>query len=90
MLASTDNVDLLKAKEKEPIASFLKMKLVELTPGYSRVTMNSRPNILTSTGWFSGGLSWPLPTRPLPTPLTPGKPQYRHTIKYTDFRCRCG
>ena len=31
-----DNVELLKAKEaSEPVASFLSMKLLELTPGYA-------------------------------------------------------
>ena len=35
-----DNVSWLRAKEKEePIASFLKMELIELTPGYAKVKM---------------------------------------------------
>ena len=39
-----ENIPWLKAKEKEePIASFLKIRLVELTPGYARVKMKIMP-----------------------------------------------
>jgi len=55
--ASTENVAKLKAKEvKEPIASFLKMKLVELTPGYSRVAMKLTPDHLNFNGMVFGGI----------------------------------
>jgi acyl-CoA thioesterase len=55
--ASTDNVVKLKAKEVgEPIASFLKMTLVELTPGYSRVTMKLTPDHLNFNGMVFGGI----------------------------------
>ena len=38
---ASDNVAELRAKaEGEPIASFLKMRLLELSPGYARVTIN--------------------------------------------------
>lgn len=57
MSASTDNVDLLKAKEKEePIASFLKMKLVELQPGYAKITMKVLPEHLNFNGMVFGGI----------------------------------
>jgi acyl-CoA thioesterase len=52
-----DNVELLKAKEKdEPIASFLKMKLVELKPGYSKIVMNVLPEHLNFNGMVFGGI----------------------------------
>jgi len=52
-----DNVAELKAKEKnEPIASFLKMKLVELTPGYAKVTMKILPQHLNFNGLIFGGI----------------------------------
>lgn len=54
---SHNNVELLKTKEKgEPIASFLKMKLVELTPGYSKVTMKVLPEHLNFNGMVFGGV----------------------------------
>jgi len=57
MPASTDNVELLKAKEKEePIASFLKMKLAELEPGYARITMKVLPEHLNFNGMVFGGI----------------------------------
>jgi acyl-CoA thioesterase len=57
MPAAADNVDLLKAKEKkEPIASFFKMKLVELTPGYAKVTMKVLPEYLNFNGMVFGGI----------------------------------
>jgi acyl-CoA thioesterase len=55
--ASTDNVAKLREKEaKEPIASFLKMRLVELTPGYSRVAMKLTPDHLNFNGMVFGGI----------------------------------
>ncbi|OGN99219.1 MAG: hypothetical protein A2Y89_05815 [Chloroflexi bacterium RBG_13_51_18] len=55
--ASHDNVEELRAKESgEPIASFLKMKLTELTPGYSRVTMKLLPEHLNFNGMVFGGI----------------------------------
>jgi len=54
---SSDNVAKLKAKEaREPIASFLKMRLVELTPGYSRVAMKLTPDHLNFNGMVFGGI----------------------------------
>jgi acyl-CoA thioesterase len=53
----SDNVELLKAKEKEePIAASLKMKLVELTPGYAKITMTLKPEHLNFNGMVFGGV----------------------------------
>ena len=55
--ASADNVEKLKANEaREPIASFLKMKLVELSPGYSKITMKLTPEHLNFNGMVFGGI----------------------------------
>ncbi len=54
---SLDNVEVLKNKEKnEPIASFLKMKLVELTPGYAKITMRVLPEHINFNGMVFGGI----------------------------------
>ena len=54
---SADYVMELKSKEKkEPIASFLKMKLVELGPGYSKVTMKLAPEHQNFNGYVFGGV----------------------------------
>ena len=42
--------------EREPISSFLGMKLVELDRGYARVTMKMRPEHLTFNGYVFGGI----------------------------------
>lgn len=53
----TDSVAKLKRLEQdEPIASFLGMKLVELTPGYSRVTLKLRPEFQNFNGFVFGGV----------------------------------
>jgi len=53
----SDTVVELKAKEEgEPIASFLKMKLLELTPGYARVAMKLRPEYQNFNGFVFGGI----------------------------------
>ena len=46
----------LKAVNNEPIASFLGMKLIELTPGYSKVTMKLRPEYQNFNGVTFGGI----------------------------------
>jgi acyl-CoA thioesterase len=52
-----DNVMALKAKEKsEPIASFLKMRLIELTPGYAKVAMKISPEYLNFNNYIFGGI----------------------------------
>jgi len=43
-------------EQREPIASFLKMKLVELAPGYSRVTMKLTPEYQNFNGFVFGGI----------------------------------
>jgi acyl-CoA thioesterase len=54
---SIENVARLKAQEKnEPIASFLKMKLLELTPGYAKVTMKIAPEHMNFNGMVFGGI----------------------------------
>ncbi len=51
------NIARLKAAEvQEPIASFLKIKLEELTPGYAKVTMKLGPEHLTFNGMVFGGI----------------------------------
>jgi acyl-CoA thioesterase len=52
-----DNISWLRAKEKEePIASFLKMELVELAPGYARVRMKILPEYQNFHGLTFGGI----------------------------------
>jgi len=53
----SDNTAELKARGKEePIASFLKMKLLELSPGYAKVAMKLRPEYLNFNGMIFGGI----------------------------------
>jgi acyl-CoA thioesterase len=55
--STADNIAKLKAKEAgEPIAAFLKMKLVELSPGYARVAMKLKPEHLNFNGMVFGGI----------------------------------
>ena len=52
-----DLVKELKEKElTEPIAKFLKMKLVELKPGYAKVTMTVSPEHVNFNGLIFGGV----------------------------------
>ena len=44
------------AVENEPISTFLGMKLVELEPGYAKVSMKMRPEYLTFNGYIFGGI----------------------------------
>jgi acyl-CoA thioesterase len=54
---SEDNIEKLKVAEaNEPIAAFLKMRLVELTPGYAKVTMKLTPDHLNFNGMVFGGI----------------------------------
>jgi len=53
----SNNVAALKAKEKkEPIASFLKMRLLELSPGYAKVVMKLMPEYQNFNGLTFGGI----------------------------------
>ncbi len=54
---ASETVAELKAKAVgEPIADFLKMKLVELTPGYAKVTTKVIPEFLNFNGLVFGGI----------------------------------
>jgi acyl-CoA thioesterase len=54
---SEADIDNLKTREAaEPIASFLKMRLVELAPGYAKVTMKLTPDHLNFNGMVFGGI----------------------------------
>jgi acyl-CoA thioesterase len=56
-VSSSDNVAKLKLEaEKEPIASFLKMRLVELSPGSAKVAMKLRPEYINFNGLVFGGI----------------------------------
>ncbi|MBM3119135.1 MAG: PaaI family thioesterase [Chloroflexi bacterium] len=51
------NLANLKAKaEDEPIASFLDMRLLELSEGYARVAMKLKPEYINFNGMVFGGI----------------------------------
>jgi len=53
----SNNVAALKDKEKkEPIASFLKMRLLELSPGYAKVVIKLMPEYQNFNGLTFGGI----------------------------------
>jgi len=53
-----DNVaELLAEAKKEPIASFLSMRLVELKPGYARVSLKVLPEHQNFNGVTFGGIT---------------------------------
>ncbi len=55
--AASNYVTELKSKEKrEPIASFLKMRLLELTPGHARVAMKLKAEYQNFNGLTFGGI----------------------------------
>ena len=54
---SSNNVEALRLVEKgEPIAHFLGMQLVELTPGYAKVVMKLLPEYQNFNGFIFGGI----------------------------------
>jgi acyl-CoA thioesterase len=54
---ASDNVAALKAKAgREPIASFLDMKLLELSEGYARVSAKLKPEYLNFNNLVFGGI----------------------------------
>jgi len=54
---ASQNISELRAKGgSEPIASLLGMKLVELTPGYAKVSMKLRPEYQNFNGLIFGGM----------------------------------
>jgi acyl-CoA thioesterase len=51
------NVQALTEKMKvEPVAAFLKMQVIELQPGYARVTMQLLPEYQNFNGYIFGGI----------------------------------
>jgi acyl-CoA thioesterase len=62
MVADNENnpsvliTELKKKETEEPIASFLKMKLLELTPGHARVAIKILPDHLNFNGMVFGGI----------------------------------
>jgi acyl-CoA thioesterase len=54
---TADIIASLKAGDaNEPIASFLGMKLIELTPGYAKVSMKLKPEYRNFNGLVFGGI----------------------------------
>lgn len=54
---ASDALAELRARAKgEPIASFLKMRLLELSPGYAKVAMKVRPEHQNFNGLTFGGM----------------------------------
>jgi acyl-CoA thioesterase len=54
---AADNLLQLRAQaEAEPIASFLKMRLLELSPGYARIAMKLTPEYLNFNELIFGGI----------------------------------
>ena len=54
--ASENIAELRLGEEKEPIARFLNMRLVELTPGYAKVVMKLLPEHQNFNGLVFGGI----------------------------------
>ena len=52
-----ENISKLKtASQNEPIAKFLGMKLVELAPGYAKITVKLRPEFQNFNHYVFGGI----------------------------------
>jgi acyl-CoA thioesterase len=51
-----DLAEFISSVEKEPIGSFMGMRLLEVRPGYARVGMKMRPEYLTFNGYVFGGI----------------------------------
>jgi acyl-CoA thioesterase len=52
-----DGVKALKAKiQMEPVASFLNIKVLEITPGYAKISMKMRPEYLNFNGVVFGSI----------------------------------
>jgi acyl-CoA thioesterase len=47
---------LLELGKNEPIAAFLGMSLLELSPGYARVSMQMKPEYINFNGMIFGGI----------------------------------
>jgi acyl-CoA thioesterase len=48
--------ELISRAEGEPIASYLKIKTIELSPGYAKVSMKLLPEFLNFNGLIFGGI----------------------------------
>ena len=55
-IASNYVTELKSKEEKEPIASFLKMRLLELNPGYAKIAMKLVPEYQNFNGLVFGGV----------------------------------
>ena len=53
----TNLANLIAKMEGEPIASFLKIKVLELSPGYAKVSMIMRPEYLNFNGVVFGSIT---------------------------------
>jgi len=53
---SNSVAELKTREEREPIASFLKMRILELTPGYAKVAMKLIPEYQNFNGLIFGGI----------------------------------
>ncbi len=53
----TNLANLIAKMEGEPIASFLKIRVLELSPGYAKVTMTMRPEYLNFNGVVFGSIT---------------------------------
>jgi acyl-CoA thioesterase len=52
-----EKVRILRGKiEKEPVASFFKFKILELSPGYTRISMKMRPEYINFNGMVFGSI----------------------------------
>lgn len=47
---------LIELGKNEPVASFLGLKLLELTPGFARVSMPMKPEYINFNGMIFGGI----------------------------------
>lgn len=55
--STSDGIAILRSREKDDrVASFLDMRLLELSPGYARVAMKMKPEYQNSTGIIFGGI----------------------------------
>jgi acyl-CoA thioesterase len=52
-----DGIKALKAKiQNEPVAGFLNIKVLELTPGYTKISMKMRPEYINFNGVVFGSI----------------------------------
>ncbi len=54
--AQGDLDQFISSVEKEPVGAFLEMRLLEVRPGYARVSMKMRPEYLTFNNYVFGGI----------------------------------